>query len=366
MKAMVLAAGFGRRMQPLTLQIPKPAVPVLGRPLIQQVLERLAADRCREGTLNLHHLPGSLKKLLADCAGGGLEAVHLSLEETILGTGGGIRHAAATLRGEGPVLIRNSDFLLDLDLEELVRFHRRSGRPVTLVLARRRDDGARYTPVPVDAAGRVLSFGGLAPFDRSKTASIGTFTGLHLVEEEVLDRIPGPGPCDIVRDVYLPMLEHGDVGAFLTSRFWWEFGTPEAYLEGSLKLLRIPPENARRFCRTDPVRVDGDTRIAVGPGAEIDEDARLQGGVAVGYAAAVGSGCVLEDSMILPEAWIGPGVHLARCVIGPRSEIPSGVDLQDALVCADLDPAAPAPDGCVRKDGLLIRPFRPIPREVGE
>jgi NDP-sugar pyrophosphorylase family protein len=265
MKAMVLAAGFGTRMQPLTFQVPKPAIPILGRPLIQQVLCGLGAQGCREATINLHHLPGSLKSLLVEMPACGLEQLHLSLEEDrILGTGGGLRNAATLLRGDGTILVRNSDFLLDIDLEEALEFHRRSGRPVTLVLAASRQG---YTRVPVGKDNRVLSFGNLREYQRSDVAAEGLFTGLHLIEEEVLDRIPGPEPCDIVKDVYLHMLPQGEVGAYTTDRFWWEFGSPEQYIEGSLKLIDLPVSEARKFSYADPVREQVGARFDFGSGS---------------------------------------------------------------------------------------------------
>ena len=354
MKAMVLAAGYGRRMQPLTSQVPKPAIPVLGRPLIQQVLAGLGTLGCREVTVNLHHLPGSLAPLLTEMPAYGLERLHVSLEEErILGTGGGIRKAADLLRGDGTILIRNSDFLLDIDLDEALEFHRRSRRPVTLILAGSRQG---YTPVPVGREDTILSFGDLKEYDRTEVVAEGLFTGLHLIEEEVLDRIPGPEPCDIVRDVYLPMLSQGAVGAYRTDRFWWEFGTPEQYLEGSLKLIDIPLADARRFSSTDPIRRHQDAMVAVGPASVIAPGATLRGRVAIGLTAALADDCLVEDSVILPEAWIGAGARLSRCIIGPKVEIPAGTVLDRKLVCTWTGEESIPPDWDLVGD-LVLRPL---------
>ncbi len=354
MKAMVLAAGYGHRLQPLTLQVPKPAIPVLGRPLIQQVLAGLGGQGCREATVNLHHLPGSLAPLLAETRAYCLERLHISLEENeILGTGGGIRNAADHLRGDGTFLVRNSDFLLDIDLQEALEFHRRSGRPVTLVLTGPRSG---YTPVPVGHDNRILSFGDMRAYDRREVAAEGVFTGLHIAEEEILDRIPGPEPCDIIRDVYLPMLEEGSVGAYRTDRFWWEFGTPQQYLEGSLRLIDLPVADARRFSSTDPVQEHRSARIALGPSAVIDPKTVLAGRVAIGLAAALAKDCRVEDSLVLPEAWIGPGARLTRCIIGPKAEIPAGCVLDRKMVCA-WSGEHPLPPGCELSGNLVLRPL---------
>ncbi len=354
MKAMILAAGYGRRMQPLTFQMPKPAIPVLGRPLIQQVLAGLGAQGCREVTVNLHHLTDSLEALLGEMPAYGLERLHLSLEEDrILGTGGGIRNAADYLRGDGTLLVRNSDFLLDIDLDEALEFHRRSGRPVTLVLSGPRHG---YTPVPVGRDNQILSFGDLKEYDRGETMAEGLFTGLHIMEEEILDRIPGPEPCDIVRDVYLPMLSDGTVGAYRTDRFWWEFGTPEQYLEGSLQMIDLPPSDARRFSCTDPVREHQGSLVALGPGAIIAPDAILSGRVAVGFSAALADRCRVEDSLILPEAWIGPGACLTRCIIGPKAEVPAGTGLDRKMICT-WSGDHPLSPGWELSGDLVLRPL---------
>ena len=123
MKAMVLAAGLGTRMRPLTLLRAKPALPVMNRPLIHWTLERLARHGVREVVINLHHLPGSVTRAVGDGSAFGLK-VHFTRERTILGTGGGPRKARALL-GEGPVLIVNGDVLFDFDLGALMRQHRR-------------------------------------------------------------------------------------------------------------------------------------------------------------------------------------------------------------------------------------------------
>jgi NDP-sugar pyrophosphorylase family protein len=343
-------------MQPLTFQMPKPVIPVLGRPLIQQVLAGLGSQGIREATVNLHHLPDSLVPLLSEMPAYGLERLHLSLEEDlILGTGGGIRHAAEHLRGDGTILVRNSDFLLDIELDEAIGFHRRSGRLVTLVLAGTRPG---YTPVPVGRDGQVLSFGDLAAYHKNAVRAEGLFTGLHLMEEEVLDRIPGPAPCDIVRDVYLPMLAQGAIGAYMTDRFWWEFGSPEEYLEGSLRLMDLPVSQARRFCSTDPVKDFQGARVALGPGAVIAPEAILKGKVAIGMAAALAEHCLVEDSLILPEAWVGAGSSLRRCIVGPKAEIPAGTVLERKMVCIGGGDRN-LPEGWERAGDLVLRPLDP-------
>jgi NDP-sugar pyrophosphorylase family protein len=166
MNAMLLTAGLGVRMLPLSLTLPKPAIPVLGRPMVAQILERLARAGIERAVLNLHHLPEAVRRAVESGPEASRPAVEFSHEEEILGTAGGIGRAAPALRGDGPILIHNGDFLSDIDISAAVESHLRSKMAATLVLTPSR---AGYSTVDVDGEGRVLS-------DAQATSSV-TSTG---------------------------------------------------------------------------------------------------------------------------------------------------------------------------------------------
>jgi NDP-sugar pyrophosphorylase family protein len=353
---MLLAAGLGNRMLPLTRMMPKPAIPVLGRPLAAQILRRLADSGVTDAVVNLHHKPERLRLLLADGADLGLRRVHYAHEETILGTGGGIGNVAAELRGDGDFLVHNADFLSDVDIEALVAAHRASDCLATLVLVPSRPV---YTFVDIDASDRVVSIGGRPAPAADATARNYLFTGLHVLDDEVLERIPKGKPSNIVTDVYLDLIAERKLGAFVHDGFWWEFGTLESYLEGSLKLLDLPAEDLASIAMTDPVRELDGARVAVGEGADFHTGVSLVGRVAIGMAAMVGEGSTVEDSVVMPEAWVSPGSHIRRTIVGPGTELPIGCELQDVLICADPDPDAEPPPGATREEGLLFVPLPP-------
>jgi len=348
--AMVLAAGRGERMRPLTHFLPKPAIPVLGRPLIEQVLRQLADLGVRDAVMNLHHQADLLARVVGDGSSSGLDSLRLSREDTILGTAGGIRNAAHLLRGRGPILVRNSDFLSDVDLDALVRAHRTSGALATLLLAPPRSG---YSAVEVDRDGRVLSLAGRPQAEPRRVASRHLFTGLHLIEEEVLDLIPAEGASDIVRDVYWKLAEEGRLWSVTTSGFWWEFGAPKEFLEGCLRLIDLPPDERSRVARTDPIRAIGGARVAMGAGVELSAGSvEMIGRVGVGFAANLGEGVSIEDSVVMNEAWLGPGCRLKRAIVGPGMELPAGFRVEDAMV-------GPAPDSTEREGALEIVPLSP-------
>jgi len=349
MKAMLLAAGYGERMLPITRVVPKPLIPVLGRPLAPQILSRLATEGIDEAAINLHHLPQQLREAFGDGTAFGLRALHFSHEEQrLLGTGGGLAHAAAHLKGAGTILVRNSDFLADIPLSKVIASHVRSGCPATLVLAPHREG---YTKVAIDDRHRIVAFGG-------KTGGRHLFTGYHLIEESVLDLIPLDAPSDIVRDVYFGLAAEGRLNAHVHDGFWWEFGDPRSYFEGSMRVIALPAEQRVRLGDFDVVREVGGAVAAVGAGADLGAPGiALAGTLAIGMGVMVGKGARLEDTVVMPEAWVGPGSALRRCIVGSGTEIPSGFEATDALLATDVDRDAALTPGVERVAGLLVRRF---------
>lgn len=355
MRAMLLTAGFGERMFPLTLSQPKPCIPVLGRPLVVQILHWLARRGVSDAVLNLHHLPDSIRRAVSEGAAPGLPTVSYSLEDELLGTAGGLRHAGDLLRGETPIVICNSDFLSNVNLEAAIESHLRSGMAATLVLAPKRDG---YSIVCRDEEGRVISLAGRPEVDRSRVTGEHLFTGCHIIDEEVLDLIPSNGPSDIVRDVYIPLAAEGRLGSFLHDGFWWEFGSPELYLDGCLGLLARPAaELGEISVEHDTIRRIGDADVAVGPGAEFQNGTRFVGCAALGFSAHVTDGAHIEDSVVMPEAWIGPGCRLKHAVIGAGVELPAGMECESELVCIDSDPGMSLPRSTRRRGGMLVYSF---------
>lgn len=352
MKAMVLAAGEGQRLLPLTLCQAKPAIPVLGRPLVIQILQRLGLYGVEEVVLNLHHQPESIKAVLGGRVAPGFPSVRFSHEESILGTAGGIRRAAPLLRDDCPIVVLNADFLSDIDLGAALEAHRRSGCAATLVLAPARPG---YSLVQTDARGRVLSLAGKPQALPGQAVGEHLFTGCQIIEEEIFDHIPERAPSDIVRDVYRPLCEQQRVGAYFHEGFWWEFGSPECYLEGSLRLLDYPPERLRDITGDhDVLRQFGRAIAAVGPGSEIDDGVDLVGRAALGYAVHVSEGTRIEDSVVMPEAWIGPNCRLTRSIVGQGVELPAGFVCDHQVVCTDPDPGLALPPSVERRRGLLL------------
>ncbi len=302
MRAMILAAGLGTRLRPLTFEIPKPVVPVLGRPLCGYGMEFLRSHGATEFLLNLHHGPDAVRARV-DAWVAGRFPVRYLVEPEILGTGGGIWNAREFLRG-GTFLAANSDVIARFPLDEALSRHRETGALATLVLLP--DPAGRYTPVRVREDGRIAGFGEEAPAG----AREGFFTGYQIVEPELIDLIPPAKHSCIVRDTYAPLIARGaPIFAFLAAGgAFLDFGSPTDYLEGVISLLAQRERAGRAF---------------VAPGADVDPTPPGGPAAAVEDGAAVGAGAVVRRAVLWPGARAAPGARVENGILTPSRFVPA-------------------------------------------
>jgi NDP-sugar pyrophosphorylase family protein len=238
---MVLAAGFGTRLRPLTLTVPKPLIPVADRPFLEHLLDLLRAGGIREVVINLHHLGDSIERHVGDGARFGL-AVRYSREPTILDTGGGIKAAEPLLGGE-PFLVANADSLLELSLRELWEFHRAHGGIATLAL-RADPDASRYGLVEVDESDRVRRIVGRPEGVTSGELRGLMFPGLHVLEPAIFAHMDAGGAFSITRTTYPALIEKGlAVFGYETAARWINIDTPGA-VEAADRDLRLQSAKA--------------------------------------------------------------------------------------------------------------------------
>ena len=206
MRAMILAAGFGTRLRPLTNTVPKALAPVAGRPLIEYGLLFLKSYGVEEVVINLHHLGEKVRAALGDGSAYGLRITY-SPEDPILDSGGGIKKAQPFLDGETFVVL-NCDTIIDLDLHTLLAAHRRTAAAATLVL-RPDPEAARYGILETDASGRIRRFLG-HPLEVNEPLSPYMFTGLQMLEPRVFGFMPEARPFSTTRETYPSMLHAGE------------------------------------------------------------------------------------------------------------------------------------------------------------
>jgi NDP-sugar pyrophosphorylase family protein len=306
---MVLAAGLGQRMRPLTLLRAKPVLPVLNRPLLHWTLERLARAGVREAVVNLHHLPETVVEAVGDGRRLGVR-VRYSREPQVLGTGGGPRAVRDAL-GDGPLLIVNGDVLFALDPRVLLERHARSGALATLAL--RRNPGG-YSPVVSDRRGRILSIAG-RPAPAEGTVSM--FASVHALDPSLLDRLP-EGVSDSVRDLYIPLLAQGArlLGVRLGGA-WYDLGRPSLYRDAQLRLLpggRSLVDPGARVSAAADVR-----RSVVGRGARVG--AALVSRSVLWDGAVVDGGARLSGAIVTSGAVVRCGERAERVAVLPAAAL---------------------------------------------
>lgn len=300
MRAMILAAGLGTRMRPLTDERAKPALPVRGRPVVSLLLELLARQGVREVLINLHHLPETIRRAVEADHPSELD-IQWSIEEKPLGTGGGIRRAAAFLRESETCVVLAGDMLLDLDLRGLHARHVASGRGVTLVL-RSDPREASFGSVGIDAEGRVCRIGRHAVAAAGVEAGRGLFTSVRFFDREVLGEWPESEVFEDLRDWLMPRAERDAIvlGAEIvdpSASVWEPVGTPQEYLEVNLHPPDLPrlggpatrwqgpieiSGRARDVVSARTVRLPGDaelSRCVVWDGASVSAGAKARDGV---------------------------------------------------------------------------------------
>jgi mannose-1-phosphate guanylyltransferase len=317
---MVLAAGLGTRLRPLTLHVAKPALPLLGSTLLEANLALVARAGADEVVVNAFHLPATVAAAARRGAARLGLRLHLSFEAPeVRGTGGALVLARPLLdRGE-PVLLVNGDVLSDVDVAAAVRAHRETGAASTLVL--RPHPGGDYGAVEVDGAGRVaraaVGFGrDLLP---GETTTPYLFAGIHVLGPEIFEVLPVSGAPCVNRQGHAELIRRGRlVHPHVTAGgYFSDVGTPERYLAAQLDVLE---GRIDRAAIGDPLAgaVEVSPGVFVDPAAEVAPGARLEAPCYVGAGARVGATARLRRAAVLAGSVVDGEVVDAAVVLGGR------------------------------------------------
>lgn len=323
MIGMILAAGYGTRLRPLTWSVPKPMVPLCNRPLVAWAVESYLAAGVTELVVNLHHLPEAIEAGLRE-AYGSRATLHFSFEQEILGTGGAIRRVRDLLAGHEEFFLVNGDTVQFPRYDGLRERRRAEGADAALTLRHPPPDD-RFTPVWFDE-GAVTGFG------EGRGVPL-MFAGSHAISRSLLDVLPDEEVFGIVDRVYEPLIRGGRrVAALVDDGLWFDVGTPARYLGASAGLL----DAILRGEVAPPAGSSASGTNLVGHGARVSGTAERS---------TVGAGSVVEghagSSIVWDGCRIGPRVRLERCVVASGVELDGELDLESAVVCAD-HPSIPA------------------------
>jgi mannose-1-phosphate guanylyltransferase len=324
MKAMVLAAGLGLRLRPLTVSTAKPALPILGRPLLAYTLSVLERSEVRDVVINLHHQPENLRRILSTLKGNHLQ-VHTSHEPEILGTGGGLKKVEEILQDDTFFLI-NGDTLVDVDLDELAGWHRENKAEATLLL-RPKPTGSNYTGIRLGPTGRIEAI------EKGDGASL-MFAGVWVLEPSVFERLPAGRPASLEVDLLPELVRDKSAFGFVRDGAWFDIGTPKRYLRACLSVVRHgyfrPLWKAERV---EPTRESSEGVIVVaGPETTIHPSAQFCGDAVLGAGCHVGHGAFIQRSVFWDGVVIGEGVVVRNSVVADGVSLASGSLIQNKVV----------------------------------
>jgi NDP-sugar pyrophosphorylase family protein len=322
MRAMILSAGYGTRLWPLTEDRTKPAIPILGKPLVGYVAEYLARYGCDDIVVNLHHRPESVRQALGDGSSFGVN-LHYVEEPEILGTSGAIDNARALLDGDTFVVV-NGKIITDIDLEAAFATHRRQKAIATLVLLP--NVACEKFSIVNAADGCLRGFGGM-PLreDFSAESPPLMFTGIQILDPKIFDYVPRARFSHSTTDVYPQAIANGErLAVHVADGHWYELSTIPRYLEISLRLLAERGES-----------------VTAGEGCEVSAAARV------------------EQSILWDDVVVESGARVTRAILGDNVRIPAGEVVENAaVVCAALvrgkTPPTKALKGEFRGDNFVV------------
>lgn len=320
MFAVVLVGGFGTRLRPLTNDVPKPMLPVVDRPMIVHLVERLAHAGVTDVVLALGFKPEPFRTAFPDGCHGDVR-VHYAVEPEPLDTGGAIAFAARAAGVHGTFLVANGDVITDLDFAALIAAHRDFGGDATLHLTAV-DDPSAFGVVETGADGAVVRF--LEKPTPGETDSNLINAGTYVFEPGVLDRIPPLERVSIERAVFPALVEEGRLFGMASDDYWLDAGSPEQYLQANLDLVR---------------GVRGDGVEGVHADALVEAGALVVESV-VGARARVTAGARVSGSVVLPDAVIDADAVVERSIVG--GTVGSNAVVTDAIIGVGYTVAAGA------------------------
>jgi mannose-1-phosphate guanylyltransferase / phosphomannomutase len=341
-KAVVMAGGEGTRLRPMTANQPKPMLPVVNRPIMEHVLRLLRRHGFDETVVTVQFLASMVRNYFGDGEDVGM-SLQYATEETPLGTAGSVKNAEDALRDQ-PFLVISGDAITDIDLSDLVRFHKDSGALVTVGLTRV-PDPLEFGIVIADDDGRIQRF--LEKPTWGQVFSDTVNTGIYVMEPEVLAEVPAREVSDWSGDVFPRLIERGaPLYGYIADGYWEDVGTHESYLKAQADVL----------LRRVRLEIDGfevSPGVWVAEGAEVDPDATLTGPLAIGdYAkveggaqvreyTVIGSNVVVKEGAFLHRAvvhsnvYVGAGATLRGCVVGKNTDVMRSARIEESAVVGD-------------------------------
>lgn len=345
-KAVIMAGGEGTRLRPLTSLRPKPMVPIANRPVMEHIVGLCHWHGIDQVVATLQFMPQVIRDYFGDGEEWGV-SLSYTVENTPMGTAGSVKNAQHLI-GDEPFVVISGDALTDVDLSDVISFHREKGGAVTIVL-KRVPDPLEFGVVITDDDGRIERFLEKPTWGQVFSDTINT--GIYVCEPRIFDLIPSEGQFDFSSELFPLLMERGEsLYGYVTDRYWADIGSLAGYLQAHWDILDgsvgvyVPGVKAANA-------------VWIGEGADIDPDARIGDHVIIGSNVKVRAGAEIGDYSIIGDSClVGVGTTLERAVVWSDSFVGAGASVRGAVVCrrADIRARASVEPGSVVGDETMV------------
>jgi mannose-1-phosphate guanylyltransferase/phosphomannomutase len=343
MQAIIMAGGEGSRLRPLTLNRPKPMVPLANRPVMGHIVELLKTHKFSEAVATLQYRSDDIQNYFSDGSNVGLP-INYSVEPHPLGTAGSVKYAERFLARDEPILIISGDALTDFNLTEIVAFHKRVGAAVTITLYHV-PNPLEYGVIIVNNEGKIERF--LEKPSWGEVISDTVNTGIYVISPEILDEIDPDVPFDFSKDLFPRLMQKGaPLYGYIADGYWCDIGNIAEYmransdlLNGKVKLGEPGRHIGGGIYVEEDVDIAPDAQlfgpIYLGRGVKIKGSVVIHGPTAIRPFSIVDNRAHIDRSIIFRNAYIGEGAELRGAIIGRRSSLKSRVVVFEGAIVGD-------------------------------
>lgn len=339
MKAMLLAAGAGTRLRPLTYQVPKPLIPVANRPVIHYVLENLARHGVKDIMINLFAQADQIRSYCGDGSQWGLR-LQYSLEPALLGTAGGVKKVESFF-DDGPFFVMSGDGLSDIDLSEMLAFHKKK-RALGTIAVKDIDSRFEYGVTLSDAKGKIKRF--IEKPSWGDVFSNTVNTGIYLFEPQVLKYVPKNKVYDFGHELWPKLLKlKKPIYAYPLKSYWTDVGNLSEYrksqtdcLDGKVKIVLPGRQILSGVWIEEPASVSPDAILRppclIGKNAQIAAHAEIGPHTVIGANSKISSHAVLENCILFNNVTVEKEAHLSNCILGAGGHVKESITVYEAAV----------------------------------
>lgn len=329
MKALILAGGFATRLRPLSCSRPKTLFPIVNRPLLEWIFEKLAIEGCEEAVLGVNALTQFYIRQQHPRRHGLKVRFSIDPPRMPLGTAGPIKKAEKLLGHDEPFIVLNGDIFADLSYRELFDAHAKTGAYATIALCRV-EDPSRYGVAEIASDNRIEKFIEKPPRDKAPSNLINA--GIYILSPEIFDKIPPGRHVSMEREVFPRLVEEGKLYGHFIKGLWIDIGKPEEYLQTNKMILDSLAETLTRraskgFELKNPVAFDR--------GVSIGEKSIIGPYTILGKGVTVGKEVKISDSIVFPHASIGDCTSVCGAIIGEGASVGSQVKLSRGCIIGD-------------------------------